>query len=217
MVFQSTRPVRGATYTLHLYFRCSLFQSTRPVRGATPHVEISLSDSKISIHAPRAGRDGDRPVSIAISVNFNPRAPCGARLSFSHSHIWLKYFNPRAPCGARPLTRRDMLLRWNFNLRAPCGARLRVIRMNQVTENFNPRAPCGARHLLHGVVPRHIPFQSTRPVRGATSSKTADGVFPTISIHAPRAGRDTRWSTMTSFRPNFNPRAPCGARPPKRQ
>ena len=27
------------------------------MRGATPHVEISLSDSKISIHAPRAGRD----------------------------------------------------------------------------------------------------------------------------------------------------------------
>ena len=35
------------------------FQSTRPVRGATARVRISQSQAKVSIHAPRAGRDGD--------------------------------------------------------------------------------------------------------------------------------------------------------------
>ena len=33
-------------------------------------------------------------------------------------------------------------------------------------------------------------FQSTRPVRGATQAAGAEGLGQTISIHAPRAGRD---------------------------
>ena len=34
-----------------------LFQSTRPVRGATALVTAEAADRIISIHAPRAGRD----------------------------------------------------------------------------------------------------------------------------------------------------------------
>ena len=34
--FQSTRPVRGATYLSHPFSGNEEFQSTRPVRGATP-------------------------------------------------------------------------------------------------------------------------------------------------------------------------------------
>ena len=36
-------------------------------------------------------------------------------------------------------------------------------------------------------------FQSTRPVRGATNGGQPSGVLETISIHAPRAGRDVRF------------------------
>ena len=35
-----------------------------------------------------------------------------------------------------------------------------------------------------------MPFQSTRPVRGATSGTSDDYAAFVISIHAPRAGRD---------------------------
>ena len=35
-------------------------------------------------------------------------------------------------------------------------------------------------------------FQSTRPVRGATPIPDAGGPGPAISIHAPRAGRDSK-------------------------
>ena len=57
MLFQSTRPVRGATAKLDLDSARKVFQSTRPVRGATSTAR-RFSDS---------------------SFGFNPRAPCGAR------------------------------------------------------------------------------------------------------------------------------------------
>ena len=56
------------------------------------------------------------------------------------------------------------------------------------------------------------PFQSTRPVRGATHGLPQlhhDGI---ISIHAPRAGRDTGQQGTQTGEKHFNPRAPCGAR-----
>ena len=57
---------------------------------------------------------------------------------------------------------------------------------------FNPRSPCGERLIAVFVSELNVAFQSTLPVRGATSLKTVANVddFP-ISIHAPRAGSDT--------------------------
>ena len=57
MTFQSTRPVRGATWDSMLYNVPGLFQSTRPVRGATLTLRGMVKRLQISIHAPRAGRD----------------------------------------------------------------------------------------------------------------------------------------------------------------
>ena len=55
------------------------FQSTRPVRGATPDaIEHTLS-VRVSIHAPRAGRDQGNTADAQMHRCFNPRAPCGAR------------------------------------------------------------------------------------------------------------------------------------------
>ena len=81
-----------------------------------------------------------------------------------------------------------------------------------------------------------FPFQSTRPMRGATQDLVVKDRARHISIHAPHAGRDYRvgglqlWQcSFQSTRPMrgatsaspvtvggrwyFNPRAPCGARP----
>ena len=55
-------------------------------------------------------------------------------------------------------------------------------------------------------------FQSTRPVRGATRNSTAAPCVVLVSIHAPRAGRDTPCATSEIPCGSFNPRAPCGAR-----
>ena len=58
---------------------------------------------------------------------------------------------------------------------------------------FNPRAPCGAR--------QDAPHQ--------------DRVHSGISIHAPRAGRDSHGKRPAARQRDFNPRAPCGARQQK--
>ena len=57
-----------------------LFQSTRPVWGATLIDLIFASYRAISIHAPRVGRDATRVWRPFCMRDFNPRAPCGARL-----------------------------------------------------------------------------------------------------------------------------------------
>ena len=73
------RPARGATFTASGSFSAGIFQSTRPVRGATVECLNMLKGAEISIHAPRAGRDGVYELSSHLDTNFNPRAPCGAR------------------------------------------------------------------------------------------------------------------------------------------
>ena len=58
-------------------------------------------------------------------------------------------------------------------------------------------------------------FQSARPVRGATACQISRSLLLSISIRAPRAGRDQlRWRRSSPFC-HFNPRAPCGARQQK--
>ena len=57
---------------------------------------------------------------------------------------------------------------------------------------FNPRAPCGARLAVNKVEVNGETFQSTRPVRGATAHGLLTDANANISIHAPRAGRDSK-------------------------
>ena len=101
-----------------------IFQSTRPVRGATDTSAHRFHGAYISIHAPRAGRDGDIRPMVAGRGLFQ---------------------------STRPVR----------------GATARTLETGSI-----------------------LPFQSTRPVRGATSLSSNLALKTTISIHAPRAGRD---------------------------
>ena len=101
----------------------SAFQSTRPLRGATSRLWSLAGPACISIHAPLAGRDWCRRDCGRSRWNFNPRAPCGARLTCGGIGGAAIDFNPRAPCGARRLQCRVPKKKSHFNPRAPCGAR----------------------------------------------------------------------------------------------
>ena len=79
-----------------------LFQSTRPVRGATVLDDVAAQESHVSIHAPHAGRDLVKALRGFRCRCFNPRAPCGARHTEPSDRTVMAGFNPRAPCGARP-------------------------------------------------------------------------------------------------------------------
>ena len=50
-------------------------------------------------------------------------------------------------------------------------------------------------------------------MRGATLATDSAQIAEGISIHAPHAGRDSYCTQLSCIMMNFNPRAPCGARP----
>ena len=126
--------------------------------------------------------------------DFNPRAPCGARPPWGYLRACrCRYFNPRAPCGARRSGRETMLLRiLDFNPRAPCGARRVENVYNKNRQKISIHAPHAGRDSWSSsnhLTP--IGFQSTRPMRGATSWLSTGNLLElVISIHAPHAGRD---------------------------
>ena len=123
-LFQSTRPVWGATSVYSGRTVASMrFQSTRPVWGATDIGIYSRYVRRISIHAPRMGRDNISSSSAVYFCDFNPRAPYGARPSARSVYMFNKHFNPRAPYGARPQASRSARRQGYFNPRAPYGAR----------------------------------------------------------------------------------------------
>ena len=57
-------------------------------------------------------------------------------------------------------------------------------------KDFNPRSPCGERRKNLMYPSPQMQFQSTLPVRGATTQRQRSFPRPSISIHAPRAGSD---------------------------
>mgnify|MGYP005968291737 CR=1 FL=1 len=75
-LFQSTRPARGATRGARSTGRCKQkFQSTRPARGATHSNRDFKTMPRISIHAPREGRDAEHGIEADDSMKFQSTRP----------------------------------------------------------------------------------------------------------------------------------------------
>ena len=80
-IFQSTRPMRGATNSsFQRYFFCHYFNPRAPCGARRRNCNSMGQVHKISIHAPHAGRDCQAAHREPYCTNSNPRAPCGARL-----------------------------------------------------------------------------------------------------------------------------------------
>ena len=191
-LFQSTLPMRGATSNMTMYLKQTLFQSTLPMRGATRIPHHKINEISISIHTPHAGSDVTFSMLLITISNFNPHSPCGERLFSSRYFLLLAHFNPHSPCGER------LPISWQWHLRHIY---------------FNPHSPCGERHAQIQYVLAIRQFQSTLPMRGATTTYTSDMVQISISIHTPHAGSDCKLSTVLAKSMNFNPHSPCGERP----
>ena len=129
-------------------YRCRwrpLFQSTRPLRGATSLSALCPPPPGISIHAPLAGRDAglyQEGAGGAISIH----APLAGRDRCKHNlpHAPLD-FNPRAPCGARRTAWTTSRPCANFNPRAPCGARLDRLLRVAIVAPISIHAPLAGR------------------------------------------------------------------------
>ena len=146
--FQSTRPVWGATEVNFGGAALDTFQSTRPVWGATRGQQAPCGALGVSIHAPRVGRDELRSIlAEAVGVFQSTRPVWGAtgQVFTAHRSFRVSIHAPRVG--------RDMP---SF---APIAVGL----------SFNPRAPCGARPVSRPYALAILLFQSTRPMRGATT------------------------------------------------
>ena len=82
-----------------------------------------------------------------------------------------------------------------------------------IIDGFNSRTPCGARPREAEVDRRYEEFQFTHPVWGATTAPLFFLSVGTVSIHAPRVGRDSTSLEVGAEGIGFNSRTPCGARP----
>ncbi len=145
------------------------------------------------------GRDWSPLTPQRVLTDFNPRAPCGARLLVESFIVVLLSISIHAPRVGRDLVvqidravlslfqstrpvwgatqlsyRRDRTGKFQ-STRPVWGATLSHSVDLQIWGNFNPRAPCGARHQGEGISP--LPLL--------------------ISIHAPRVGRDSKFDDFT--------------------
>ena len=148
-LFQSTRPVWGATLAVGHFVWLIEFQSTRPVWGATRHARRRLSRRRVSIHAPRVGRDSAPTERAADMTRFNPRAPCGARL-FNKSFCPVNNgFQSTRPVWGATCSGNIAVYSSGVSIHAPrVGRDSRHRSVYALHRRFNPRAPCGARRFL---------------------------------------------------------------------
>ena len=210
--FQSTRPLRGATTSVSPTNQQRDFNPRAPC-GARHRAAFSGCAAAISIHAPLAGRDELREQYAGQDRAFQSTRPLrGATISQIPTVLPSPFQSTRPLRGATvrqflklrlirisihaPLAGRDYHRHTRrcghryFNPRAPCGARPEIILVFRHGVEISIHAPLAGRDCNVNHIPsKRIRFQSTRPLRGATTTTTVD----------PDSGY-------------FNPRAPCGAR-----
>ena len=122
------------------------------------------------------------------------------------------FFNPRTPCGVRPSNCGRTRPAGDFNPRTPCGVRPAIPTTLSCRRTFQSTHPLrGATTLI--VSPHILPeFQSTHPLRGATLRQLRFLPRVPISIHAPLAGCDRPQLDDSDDQNDFNPRTHCGVR-----
>ena len=101
-----------------------LFQPTRPLRGATGARRAAAGRTDdFNPRAPCGARLSARRYRANVK-HFNPRAPCGARPSeiSTGGKAW-ENFNPRAPCGARPIPTGAKAAQKRISTHAPLAGR----------------------------------------------------------------------------------------------
>ena len=249
--------MRGATLSFTVQSSRNTFQSTLPMRGATfVHRTFARLRTYFNPRSP-CGERPDCERSYCRPSDFNPRSPCGERHEVLKHYGAGTNFNPRSPCGERRKDSNlgDLVLKfqstlpmrgatqlifhlldyYRISIHAPhagsdfvetslgyspwisihaphAGSDWLPINKHTGGLYFNPRSPCGERlsdYWVQGAMSR---FQSTLPMRGATGVATMLAVIEFISIHAPHAGSDRIKKQKRHAGGDFNPRSPCGER-----
>ena len=184
-----------------------------PLAGCDAHIVPQGILRVISIHAPLAGCDSPRRAPRPAGGNFNPRTPCGVRRrQHLHGGGQLVFQSTHPLRGATPKEGLNELVIL-ISIHAPLAGCDETVYVDLSTmHNFNPRTPCGVRRVRINRDDVDAIFQSTHPLRGATTYSERDALMQSISIHAPLAGCDISDTRRECKARNFNPRTPCGVR-----
>ena len=163
------------------------FNPRSPCGERREDVDNCPTNTKISIHAPRAGSDPAIGRPQRREESFQSTLPVrGATHLHSHDAV-------RQPISIHaPRAGSDVIL---------CCSRL-------VSTDFNPRSPCGERQSGRFCIETTGRFQSTLPVRGATKCCVILVVALQISIHAPRAGSDAQFQQFMQQMQGFQSTLP---------
>ncbi len=216
----------------------SAFQSTSPVwRTTAPRYGLIRRDC-ISIHVPRVEDDDVHgsvdcrrrrfqstspvwrttgvPSLFLISLrDFNPRPPCGGRLTKKSNQTSSGRFQSTSPVWRTTIQLLLLPRAQKISIHVPRveddgGCRRKLT----LRHNFNPRPPCGGRpdgvkmifekYLISIHVPRveddayrsasfynYKKFQSTSPVWRTTGEHHEKNILHLISIHVPRVEDDS--------------------------
>ena len=129
----------------------SRFQSTLPLRGATHGGMGFTTNGKISIHTPLAGSDVIAEDVTCVLGDISIHTPLAG-------------------------SDRRLLPGWNFqyiSIHTPlAGSDVEMVLRQIPTIDFNPHSPCGERPAGQTILEGLVEFQSTLPLRGATSPKS---------------------------------------------
>ena len=145
--FQSTRPIRGATWTWWTSPPGKKFQSTRPIRGATTPADQAVHAQRISIHAPHTGRDSHHTQGIVPSQEFQSTRPIRGATPMCLYDAEKHFISIHAPHTGRDVFALSSAEIADISIHAPHTGRDSAGRRRMPPRRyFNPRAPYGARH-----------------------------------------------------------------------
>ena len=100
--FQSSRPLRGATFSLPGSIRRRSYFNPRAPCGARPgHWFLSPPGGIFQSSRPLRGATAPAASTTAILTDFNPRAPCGARPQQTRQRRWRLAISILAPLAGR--------------------------------------------------------------------------------------------------------------------
>ena len=150
------------------------FQSTLPMRGATFVASLCILISKISIHTPHAGSDYILFEYEETQIYFNPHSPCGERPKKVKVARGKTVFQSTLPMrGATLALGTHLYFLQDFNPHSPCGERPSAgVAVRRRKRKFQSTLPMRGATAEMRVFLFCQEFQSTLPMRGATQLRT---------------------------------------------
>ena len=168
-LFQSTLPLRGATNRLGTSNRNAIFQSTLPLRGATNCGLLPAGWRVFQSTLPLRGATFLSLASVSCRY-FNPRSPCGERHTTFGMLVVSTTFQSTLPLRGATTSSLPSPSSMAISIHAPLAGSDFGFRFGfRFGLDLNPRSPCGERPPPMAIGAMVTLFQSTLPLRGATS------------------------------------------------